>query len=126
MRCPASNSSLQVMRMIAIQNEWAPIIRSPSLSWTMAQAISELTVSDHRRDAAGLVYVYPVLSRRAGGVSVGVNLNPNNACNWRCIYCQVPDLKRGPAPRINVPQLESELRGLLTEFLAADTAIKDI
>lgn len=90
----------------------------------MAQAT--LTVSDHSRDAAGLTYVYPVLSRRAGGVSIGINLNPNNACNWRCIYCQVPELKRGAAPKIAVPQLESELRGLLAEFLAAGTPIKDI
>ncbi len=93
---------------------------------TMAQAISKLTISDHRRDSAGLTYVYPVLSRRAGGVSVGINLNPNNACNWRCIYCQVPDLKRGPAPKIVVREIESELRGLLGEYRAAGTAIKDI
>ena len=47
-----------------------------------------LTVDDHRRDSAGMRYVYPVLSRRARGVSIGINLNPNNACNWRCVYCQ--------------------------------------
>jgi len=40
-----------------------------------------LTVTDHSRESAGLTYVYPVLSRRSGGVSVGINLNPNNACN---------------------------------------------
>ena len=56
-----------------------------------------LTTTDHDRDAAALCYVYPVVSRRAGGVSVGVNLNPNNACNWHCAYCQVPNLKRGVA-----------------------------
>ncbi|MGH8728119.1 MAG: radical SAM protein [Burkholderiales bacterium] len=92
----------------------------------MAQATSKLTVSDHRRDAAGLTYVYPVLSRRSEGISIGINLNPNNACNWRCIYCQVPNLTRGPAPKIAVPQLESELRGLLGEYLAVGTLIKDI
>lgn len=54
-----------------------------------------LDVRDHRRDSAGLMYVYPVVSRRAGSVSVGINLNVNNACNWACVYCQVPDLKRG-------------------------------
>ena len=57
-----------------------------------------LTVTDHSRDSAGMTYVYPVVSRRAGGVSVGINLNPNNACNWACVYCQVPDLARGTAP----------------------------
>ncbi len=72
-----------------------------------------LTVTDHRRDRAGLRYVYPVASRRAGGVSIGINLNPNNACNWRCIYCQVPDLKRGSAPPIDLERLEAELRGFI-------------
>src|SRR3989338_9182099 len=79
-----------------------------------------LTVEDHRRDIAGMTYVYPVVSRRAGGVSVGINLNPNNACNWRCIYCQVPDLARGAAPPVDLALLESELRGFLDELLHGD------
>lgn len=80
----------------------------------------DLDVTDHSRDSAGLRYVYPVVSRRAGGVSVGINLNPNNACNWRCIYCQVPELKRGTAPRIDLVLLEQELRGFLQELLHGD------
>ena len=67
-----------------------------------------------------MTYVYPVVSRRAGGVSVGVNLNPNNACNWACVYCQVPDLTRGTAPDIDLAQLEAELRALLTDILHGD------
>jgi wyosine [tRNA(Phe)-imidazoG37] synthetase (radical SAM superfamily) len=73
-------------------------------------------VSDHSRDSAGLRYVYPVISRRAGGVSIGINLNPNNACNWRCIYCQVPDLKLGAAPTIDLVLLEQELGNFLHEL----------
>ena len=34
-------------------------------------------------------FVYPVLSRRSGGISLGVNLNPDKVCNFDCIYCQV-------------------------------------
>lgn len=64
-----------------------------------------------------MTYVYPVVSRRAGGVSIGINLNPNNACNWRCIYCQVPDLKRGGPPPLNIPQLKAELDALLRDVL---------
>ncbi|MFO1418545.1 MAG: radical SAM protein [Methylotetracoccus sp.] len=75
-----------------------------------------LSTADHSRDSAGLRYVYPVLSRRAGGISVGINLNPNNACNWRCIYCQVPDLTRGAAPDIDNAQLRRELTGLLDDI----------
>ena len=43
----------------------------------------------HPRVFAANRYVYPVLSRRAGGISIGVNLNLDQSCNFRCIYCQV-------------------------------------
>jgi hypothetical protein len=79
-----------------------------------------LGVVNHDRNSAQLRYVYPVVSRRAGGVSVGVNLNPNNACNWRCIYCQVPYLTRGTAPAVDLALLEVELRGFLNELLHGD------
>jgi len=79
-----------------------------------------LTVSNHDRVLDGFTYVYPVLSRRAGGVSVGINLNPNNACNWQCVYCQVPDLVRGKAPKIDLARLESELRAFLTALCRDD------
>jgi len=80
----------------------------------------KLSTNDHSRDAAGLTYVYPVNSRRAGGLSIGINLNTNNACNWRCIYCQVPDLQYGRAPDVDKNLLERELRDFLTEVTQGD------
>ena len=68
-----------------------------------------LTITDHSRDSLALNYIYVVASRRAGGLSIGINLNTNNACNWRCIYCQVPDLRRGNAPQADLELLEREL-----------------
>lgn len=79
-----------------------------------------LNIYDHDRDSAGMTYVYPVISRRAGGVSVGINLNTNNACNWRCVYCQVPDLKRGGVPDVDLEKLAGELRSFLRELLQGD------
>ena len=79
-----------------------------------------LTVSDHNRDVSGMKYIYPVVSRRAGGVSIGINLNINNACNWRCVYCQVPNLTRGTPPPIELDLLENELRSFLTYALHGD------
>ena len=67
-----------------------------------------------------MTYVYPVISRRAGGVSLGINLNPNNACNWRCAYCQVPNLVRGVAPEIDLDCLGSELQVMLDHILHGD------
>ncbi|MDT3669533.1 MAG: radical SAM protein [Aromatoleum sp.] len=86
----------------------------------MVSRDSVLNVRNHDRDFAGMTYVYPVLSRRAGGVSVGINLNPNNACNWHCAYCQVPDLVRGKAPAIDLAQLEAELSGFLRALVHGD------
>lgn len=77
----------------------------------------ELTTTDHRRDSANLQYVYPVMSRRAGGLSIGINLNTNNACNWRCVYCQVPGLVRGRPQPVNRVLLRDELTGLLRDCL---------
>jgi wyosine [tRNA(Phe)-imidazoG37] synthetase (radical SAM superfamily) len=83
-----------------------------------------LTVEDHNRDVTGLTYIYPVVSRRAGGVSIGINLNINNACNWRCVYCQVPNLTRGTPPPINLELLEKELRNFLEYIVHGDFMLR--
>lgn len=90
------------------------------LSISLIVMSQKLTTTDHSRDIAGLKYVYPVISRRAGGLSVGINFNTNNACNWRCIYCQVPDLVRGAAPEIDLARLEYELRFFLKQVQEGD------
>ena len=84
----------------------------------------KLSVFDHRRDNLGKTYVYAVLSRRSGGVSIGINLNPNKACNWRCVYCQVDGLAYGKAPPIDLERLRQELADTLSEW--QDHAIVDV
>ena len=59
--------------------------------------------------------VYPVMSRRAGGLSVGVNLNLGQECNWACAYCEVEGLVRGTPSAIDLQQLERELDEVLSE-----------
>ena len=81
---------------------------------------ARLETGDHDRYAEGLRYIYPVVSRRAEGVSVGINLNPNNACNWRCAYCQVEGLQFGKGPAIDQARLEGELRDLLGAIVNGD------
>ncbi|MDR2186811.1 MAG: radical SAM protein [Azonexus sp.] len=83
-----------------------------------------LTTDNHDRDSAGLRYVYPVVSRRAGGVSVGVNLNVNNACNWACVYCQVANLRRGGPPPVDLALLERELTGFLKAAIEGDFLVR--
>lgn len=94
------------------------IRRLTNADFSMSRQPILLDTADHDRDSAGMRYVYPVLSRRAGGISVGINLNPNNACNWRCIYCQVPGLTRGGPPPIDLGLLENELTALLDRIQA--------
>jgi len=64
--------------------------------------------------------VYPVVSRRSRGVSIGINLSPSKRCNFGCIYCQVQvDRVRDRAvleqvsPEIDLTRLEEELRATI-------------
>jgi len=68
-----------------------------------------LTIFNHDRNIFNSKYIYPVVSRRSMGLSLGINLNTNNACNWQCIYCQVSDLTRGKPEKIDIELLENEL-----------------
>jgi wyosine [tRNA(Phe)-imidazoG37] synthetase (radical SAM superfamily) len=53
--------------------------------------------------------VYAVVSRRSGGVSVGINLNPDKACNFDCIYCQVDRTIPPAVRRVDLRVLAHEL-----------------
>jgi len=68
-----------------------------------------LTIFNHDRNIFKSKYIYPVVSRRSMGLSLGINLNTNNACNWQCIYCQVSDLIRGKPEKIDLDLLKNEL-----------------
>ena len=63
----------------------------------------------HPRSFAANRYVYPVLSRRAGGISIGVNLNIDKACNFRCIYCQVDRTEHREREFVGLEPLAAEL-----------------
>lgn len=80
----------------------------------------KLVVTNHNRDIFKTRYVYPVVSRRAGGLSLGINLNTNNACNWQCIYCEVPNLTRGKPDPIDLNLLRVELQDWLKNLVEGD------
>lgn len=44
---------------------------------------------NHSRRWEDFKYVYPVLSRRSRGISLGIDLSPACECTFNCIYCQV-------------------------------------
>ncbi len=52
-------------------------------------APSREAVFDRPRDFLNNRFVYAVLSSRARGLSLGVNMNPDKHCNFDCLYCEV-------------------------------------
>jgi len=72
-----------------------------------------LDYRDHRRELDQNRYVYAVVSRRARGLSIGVNLNPDKVCNFDCPYCQVDRTTPGGPSRVDVAELAAELQVLL-------------
>lgn len=69
--------------------------------------------ASHSRHWRDFHYVYPVISRRSKGLSIGVNLNPDTVCNFDCIYCQVDRTVEPKIRKVDLEVLESELRHLV-------------
>lgn len=65
--------------------------------------------ANHPRRWRDFQYVYPVLSRRSGGLSIGVNLNIDKVCNWDCVYCQVDRDVAPPRRDVDLDQVAEEL-----------------
>jgi wyosine [tRNA(Phe)-imidazoG37] synthetase (radical SAM superfamily) len=53
--------------------------------------------------------VYLVVSPRAKGLSVGVNMNPDKRCNFDCGYCEVDRKTPGRSQRLDVDVMAAEL-----------------
>jgi wyosine [tRNA(Phe)-imidazoG37] synthetase (radical SAM superfamily) len=68
----------------------------------------------HERSFEHYRFVYPVLSRRSHGISVGVNLNPDKVCNFDCVYCQVDRTTQSETQFVELAALVAELREVLT------------
>ena len=69
--------------------------------------------SQHERYFEANRFVYPVLSRRSGGISIGINLNPDKVCNFDCVYCQVNRVSQGETRFVDTDKMLAELRQTL-------------
>ncbi len=65
------------------------------------------------RDYLDNRYVYVVVSARARGLAVGVNLNPDKSCNFRCLYCEVHRNGHDSIEQLDVEVLAAELKQTL-------------
>jgi len=66
------------------------------------------------RDFLDNHFVYVVVSSRAHGLSLGINMNPDKFCNFDCIYCEVDRRLPSPALKLDADAMASELRRTLT------------
>lgn len=71
------------------------------------------TAFDRPRDWLGNRFVYAVISSRAGGLSLGVNMNPNRLCNFDCSYCEVDRRSPSPEKQLLVDIMATELHRTL-------------
>ena len=70
-------------------------------------------VQDHARHFSDFTFVYPVISRRSKGLSIGVNLNPDKVCNFDCIYCEVDRRLPGAVTEVDLRQMQDELAAMV-------------
>lgn len=77
----------------------------------------EVAYQRHDRHWRNNAYVYPVVSRRSKGLSIGVNLNPDKACNFDCIYCQVDRSTPPTVRKVDLDVIRIELADLMDRAL---------
>ncbi len=65
------------------------------------------------RDFLENLFVYLVISPRAHGLSLGVNLNPVAHCNMNCLYCEVDRAQPPLSAGLDLDRLVIELRETL-------------
>ncbi len=58
-------------------------------------------------------FIYTVISPRAHGLSVGVNMNPDQRCNFDCAYCEVDRTECPRESKLDVPVMMTELERTL-------------
>ncbi len=69
--------------------------------------------AQHERSFEHNRFVYPVVSRRSRGVSIGINLNPDKVCNFDCIYCQVDRVQAAETRFVELDAVLAELDEML-------------
>jgi len=72
---------------------------------------------DRPRDFLNNRFVYAVISSRAHGLSLGVNMNPDKLCNFDCLYCEVDRRTPSAETTLDVSVMGEELQRTLTYVL---------
>lgn len=110
------------------------MLSDPTLKACMPSSVFQLGGAGGRPDCdyLGNKIVYLMHSARAGGLSLGINMNPDMHCNFDCVYCdvnpkgrEIPPAKegsRGVGARIPPGLLAEELGKTLDLVCSGDIA----
>lgn len=102
---------LSCMQLMAIKAK--PMDQhSDNLSRGTTPSRASKPFAEHSRHWDASTYVYPVVSRRSKGLSIGVNLNPDTICNFDCVYCQVEKVEPPRPIPVDTVMLREELNAL--------------
>jgi histidinol dehydrogenase len=96
-----------------------------SSSITLSKMALNITpINNHREREKGRL-VYPVYSRRSGGLSVGINLFPDQkSCPFDCPYCEVFPFSSNA--EFSPEQMESDLRAAVAAAQERGVPVRDI
>ncbi|HWV98274.1 MAG TPA: radical SAM protein [Candidatus Acidoferrum sp.] len=83
-----------------------------------------LTAFGRPRNPLDNQFVYAVISQRAHGLSIGVNLNPDKRCNFGCVYCEVNRDQPGQESKVDIGVMSAELARLLG--LVRENKLRDL
>lgn len=72
-------------------------------------ALTHEVAFGYPRDFLENHYVYLVISPRANGLAIGVNLNPAVKCNFHCLYCEVDRTRPASAAHLDLNRMVIEL-----------------
>ncbi len=104
-------------------------VQSANMSQSNRNSVDTLGPEHHPRGEHGDSIVYPVISRRARGLSLGINLFPERkVCDYDCPYCEVAPFSN-PNAMLADGDIERELRRFFAErwpFYNKEHELKDI
>jgi len=72
------------------------------------------------REFLGNRFVYAVVSPRARGLSIGVNMNPDKFCNFDCEYCEVNRAVPSLEKSLDVDAMAAELQRVLAQAYSGE------
>jgi len=58
-------------------------------------------------------FIYVVFSQRAHGLSIGINMNPDQNCNFKCVYCEVARTPESQDRKLDLSVMAAELKKVL-------------